>query len=157
MSAVQIHVRLTGGKQMIKALRGSEDKIVAGLRRALRRSALLIWEEASRRAPVDTGSLRADLRIRENSRRLEAAVGSSKRYAIFVHGGTRPHWPPLSAIEPWARRHGVDPFLVARAIALKGTRAQPFLRQAVESSKEKIRTKIFPDELKRALNDIIES
>ncbi len=44
------------------------------------------------------------------------------KYAIFVEENTRPHWPPIAAITPWARRHGIEPFLVARAISIRGTK-----------------------------------
>lgn len=41
-----------------------------------------------------------------------------------VAGGTRPHWPPWgpgSNLDRWSKDHGIPTFLVARAIATKGT------------------------------------
>jgi len=94
-------------------------------------------EGASKKeTPVDTGMLRGS--IQTKVRTLQAIVEPRKKYAIFVHEGTRPHWPPIGAIEGWARRHGIEPFLVARAIARHGTKARPFMREGLEVARHKI-------------------
>lgn len=54
---------------------------------------------------------------------FEASVVAGWSGAIFVERGTRPHWPPIAALAGWARRHGRNAFLVARAISRYGTRA----------------------------------
>lgn len=69
---------------------------------------------------------------------LVGEVGSTAKYWPFVEYGTRPHWPPIAAITPWANLHGIPPFLVARAIARRGTRAQPFIMPAWERQKAAI-------------------
>lgn len=57
-------------------------------------------------------------------------------YGIFVETGTRPHWPPIDPIRQWASKVGFTgpAFLVARAIASRGTRAQPFWAPGIEQS-----------------------
>jgi hypothetical protein len=71
---------------------------------------------------------------RERPSEVVGQVVFMARHSAFVHLGTRPHWPPVDALVGWARRHGfAKPFLVARAIALHGTRAVPFLADAVRS------------------------
>jgi len=77
------------------------------------------------KTPVDLGKLKRAIgftveRVRAGVYQLDLGAGDVK-YAIFVERGTRPHWPPISAIEAWAIRHGIPPFLVARAIARYGT------------------------------------
>jgi hypothetical protein len=77
------------------------------------------------KTPVDRGKLKAaiDFRVEKVGKgvyRLDLHAGGVK-YAIFVERGTRPHWPPMDAIRGWAERHGIPPFLVARAIARHGT------------------------------------
>ena len=79
--------------------------------------------------PVDTGVLRASIfgRIwREPGNRFMGEVASGKQvpYAIFVEEDTKPHFPPVAALEGWARRHNVSAFLVARAISRRGTKGR---------------------------------
>ncbi len=139
--ATEITVTIEGAERLKRAL--SDPQLLAGpVRDFLMRSALTVEVEAKRRAPVDTGRLRSS--ITHNVRPTEAIVGSNVAYAPYVEFGTRPHWPPLAAMQPWARRHGFPAgrsgaFLVARAIAMRGTRAQPYLRPAFEASLAAIR------------------
>ena len=59
----------------------------------------------------------------------------------FVEFGTKPHFPPPSALATWARRHGFGPrgeWALARAIAKRGTKARPFLVPALLESKPDI-------------------
>jgi len=77
------------------------------------------------KTPIDTGKLKRAIAFKVERKRqgvwqLDLHAGDTK-YAIFVERGTRPHWPPISALEEWAKRHGIPPFLVARAIARHGT------------------------------------
>ena len=69
---------------------------------------------------------------------MTGIVGSNVVYAPFMELGTRPHWPPRSALEVWARRHGTTAFLVCRAIARRGTKARRFLQRAVEENERRI-------------------
>lgn len=98
----------------------------------LRKSALTIEGAAKQLAPVDTGRLRSS--IASEFAPWRAQVGTTVFYAPFVEFGTRPHWPPIGALTRWGRRHGIPAFLVARAIAQRGTKAQPFFRPAIERS-----------------------
>lgn len=43
------------------------------------------------------------------------------KYAIFVERGTAPHFPPISALQGWADRHGIPVWAVALKIAREGT------------------------------------
>jgi hypothetical protein len=92
---------------------------------------------------VDTGRLKGSI-----THRLERApiggrvgwVGSPLRYAAAVHEGRRAgaRMPPVAAIRAWLVRRGGDPrmaFVVARAIAVRGIKPRPFLRQALEQSR----------------------
>lgn len=79
--------------------------------------------------PVDTGKLKASIegRVEQSGSMTRAVFGAGDTPGVIVasvEGGTRPHWPPWgpgSALEGWAKRKGIPPFLVARAIALHGT------------------------------------
>ena len=72
----------------------------------------------------------------------------------FVEFGTSPHFPPLAAMQPWARRHGFPPgnagaYLVARAIAQHGTKGRFYMKKGFEQSLNTINT------LMRALGESI--
>lgn len=52
------------------------------------------------------------------------AEGIPEAVVLSVEHGAKPHWPPWgpgSALAQWANAKGIPPFLVARAIARKGT------------------------------------
>lgn len=99
-------------------------------------------------APVDTGRLRSNWRL--SVQMLRGELTNTTNYAIFVAKGTKPHWPPIKAIEKWANRKGIPPFLVARSIARKGTKANPFFDNAVSAGQA-----IANEEFKIALDNTI--
>jgi hypothetical protein len=90
---------------------------------------------------VDTGVLRASITpgISMEGATFVGVVGSNLKYAPFVEFDTRPHWPPIKALETWAKRHGAVAFLVARAISIRGTIGKHFLQRAFDSAKDYIK------------------
>lgn len=99
--------------------------------RAVERTRIAVQNEARRRAPVDTGRLRSSIvsRTEGGGRSLGYVIGSNVNYAAAVEYGTAPHvikpkhkqalfWP--GAAHPVAQ------------VNHPGTRAQPFLRPAIE-------------------------
>lgn len=84
-------------------------------------------------APVDTGRLRASIRI--ESRRLLSlrsvyTIGSDVSYAAYVHDGTRPH--QIRPRNAKALRFVIGGRVVyARVVNHPGTRARPFLDRAL--------------------------
>ncbi len=90
--------------------------------------------------PVDTGNLRArwSSEVHYDARPMYAEVGNIVDYKDYVEHDTRPHWPPIAAVTPWAHRHGMIPFLVARAISRYGTKGAHMAQKALEDLKAKI-------------------
>jgi hypothetical protein len=109
-------------------------------RRFLDRASFALQNEARDRAPVDTSRLRNSIgrEIDSGIPPRYARVGTNTFYAPFVHEGTRPHWPPIAPLRRWAKRHGVNPYALQRAIAQRGTRPRPFLRDAVHAAEPEI-------------------
>ena len=63
-----------------------------------------------------------------------AIVEANAEYASYVEWGTRPHFPPVDALKDWAAKFLGDEklaFIVARAIAQRGTRPYNFMGQAL--------------------------
>ena len=54
--------------------------------------------------PVFTGYLRASISVQGDYGKLSVLVGSRVKYAAPVEFGSRPHTPPLSALQDWAER-----------------------------------------------------
>lgn len=119
-----------------KAIKGPE------LYRGMQTATLLVLRDAKEEAPVDTGQLRNSLSadiVMPNSRTVQGVVGSNVEHAPYMELGTKPHFPPLAALATWARRHGTNPFLVARAIATRGLVPRRYLQKAFEKNRERIK------------------
>lgn len=103
-------------------------------RRELETTSRQVMNRAKILAPVDTGRLRASIRI--ESRRLLSlrsvyTIGSDVFYAPMVHDGTRPHQiRPKSAGGVLRFRMG-GRVVYAKVVNHPGTRARPFLDDAV--------------------------
>jgi hypothetical protein len=112
----------------------------------LSRSMLSISREAKLLTPVDQGLSRASIFAHVEGGLtslppvLRGVTGGS--HAIpFLEEGTRPHWPPISALEGWAQRKLGDrslAFLVARAISRRGTKAIPMFKRSFEKLSPRI-------------------
>ena len=116
----------------------------------MRAATLLVSGAAKRNAPVDTGVLRSSITpsVRSSGQGIVGVVGSNVEYAPYMELGTRPHWPPVAALETWARRHGISAFLVARAIAKRGLKARRYLQKAFQQNVGRI-NHIFEDWVRR--------
>lgn len=92
--------------------------------------AIKIGKRAQALTPVDRGDVKKGIKVLKDSGGV--AVAATARHSIYAHEPTRPHWPPVAALQGWAKRHGIDAFLVAKAISEKGTEGVPFLKDAAE-------------------------
>lgn len=135
---VEIRLKVEGASEAAARL-GRTREVMDILNAYVRRVSFHAERSAAERAPVDTGRLRGS--IRTAFAPLRAVVGPTVHYASHVEYGTRPHWPPPGALQPWARRHGFGAgargdYLARRAIAIHGTKPQPFMRPAAQSAEE---------------------
>lgn len=107
---------------------------------AMRLAAAAVTEAAQKHAKVDTGRWRASITpaVETYGTEVVGIVGSNLAYAPFAHEDTRPHWPPMSALAVWARRHRTTAFVVARAIARRGTKGDHAITRAVEEKEDLI-------------------
>lgn len=110
---------------------------------AMHAATLRVERSAKQNVPVDTGRLRAsiasEIRVEGlGGTSVKGVVGSNVVYAPYVELGTRPHFPPIGALEAWARRRGMNAFLVARAISRRGTKGTRYLQRAFEQNQVEI-------------------
>lgn len=131
------------------------DTVAPFLRRASQAAAFTVERESKKKSPIDTGRLRSSIATSLGilNRGITSIVQTNVNYAAAVHEGTRPHFPPYKQLEGWAKRRGMNAFLVARGISRKGTKAQPFMRDAVMEKKDTINN-IYGDEIENAMKAI---
>ena len=132
-----IEIKIDGLKELQKAFNKAPEIVVEVLAPVLQKSLILLQGSARQFVQKDTSTLASKI-ITKTENALSGEVLADTDYAVFVHEGSKPHWPPIDAIEPWANRHGIPPFMAARSIATKGTKANPFFDYAKEAKQADI-------------------
>lgn len=137
-ATVQVQVR--GLDRVQRGLAGAPDNLADETRSAMTASLLLLEGDQRRLAPRDTGRLQGSIThtITGRGANLTGRAGPSVRYGVFVEHGTRAHYPPIAPISGWARRHGMSPYALARAIGRRGTRAQAFVAPSLNRNRARI-------------------
>lgn len=136
---MSLTIQIVGADRLASTLGKAASDVSPELKGAMTTSLLLIESDARRGVKRDTGRLQNSITHSISGNGLEGKVGPSVAYGLYVEMGRRPgKMPPISAVEGWARRHGINPFLVARAIGRKGIKAQPFLIPAFEKNQRRI-------------------
>lgn len=108
------------------------------LKRALNRGAIILQRAERQEAPRDTSNM-ANLISIIDVGSMEVMISPRANYAEPIHNGRLPgNPPPASALESWARRKGLNPYAVSKSIGQKGTKPNPFVARALESSQDAI-------------------
>lgn len=139
-----LSVKIKGIDKLQAAFKKSPKLVKDTLDPAIKKALIAIQAKSTPHIPTDRGFLRNSNRIAMSI--LRGVLDNSSPYSTFVHEGTKPHFPPISAVEGWSKRHGISPFLVARAIAQRGTKGVPFYDKGINDAKQ-ILDKIFNDAL----------
>ncbi|WP_405554336.1 HK97 gp10 family phage protein [Streptomyces sp. NBC_01171] len=118
-------------RQYERGLRRVIGRMSDDVARAVEATRIDVQNEARRRAPVDTGRLRSSIvsRAEGSGRSLGYVIGSNVNYASAVEYGTAPH-----VIKPKHKKALYWPGAAHPVAQVNhpGTRAQPFLRPAIE-------------------------
>lgn len=136
-----VKIQVVGGAELRRVM--NDPNLVRGpLQVFLRKAAFVAESNMKQEAPVDTGRLRSSIMTQIEP--LRAAVGPTVTYAPYVEYGTRPHWPPKGALQPWAGRHGFPAgakgdWLVRFIIFKRGTKPHPYVRPAAKKSEPEIK------------------
>jgi len=111
----------------------------------IQRATNIVQNHAKIEAPVDTGRLRGSITSQINVRTssyfdpvVEGIVGTNVKYGLYMEAGTKPHMPPISALETWARRHHTTAWSVALAIAKHGTKPRNYFDKAFKIAAPKV-------------------
>ena len=128
-------------EQVVRDIRGTP------MVNAIKQATMLVQRSAKKRAPVDTGRLRASIlpEVRKQVRAVQGVVGTNVSYGPYMETGTGKfgrggtHWPPTAALAVWAERHGMSAFVAARAIGRRGGLiGRKYLQGAVDENRTKI-------------------
>ena len=113
----RLRVRVEGAEQIVKALKGMDDKASKVLTSAAKAGGEIALSDAKRNCPVNTGALRDSIKMNVNkvtNTKADVKIDYDKsiKYGVFVELGTR------------------------------GRAANPFMRNAVDKNQDKINSKI---------------
>lgn len=118
-------------------------KIRANVANQLNRLGTMTASNLRKAAPRFTSNMVNQMRASKASQdHLEVVITAGAAYTLAVDKGTKPHFPPVAALIPWAKRHplfGVTPemsaFLIAKAISQRGTKARNFIEPVITPAK----------------------
>ncbi|MFZ5658766.1 MAG: hypothetical protein ACOY5C_02790 [Pseudomonadota bacterium] len=143
---VQAEIR---SRAVREAFRRAPAVMERHLGRAVRRGAAEIAREARGLAPKAHATLTQSIRDQALSP-LVSRVAAGVAYAAYVEAGTGPGGRPSArSLLDWIKAKGISPrdptlspadlaFVLSRAIAARGTRAQPFLRPAAQRQASRV-------------------
>lgn len=136
-----IGVKIEGLERVERTFREGPEVVSDEIGKGMKRSVKRVGTSVQKYTPVDRNRLRGSITdaVERSGAKTTGIVGTKVDYAPHVEFGTRPHWPPLAALEVWARRHGTTAFLVARAIARRGTAAREMFKRGLEENVEWIK------------------
>lgn len=146
---MNLSISLGGLQSFAQGLRESPEYTDRQLQEAMTEATLLVQREWQENLPRVSGltarSITSD--VASTPAGVLGVVSSSQPNALFLELGTRPHMPPVAAIEPWVKAVlGISEpkevkrvaFLVARKIAREGTPAQHPMARAVQSTEGQV-------------------
>lgn len=128
-----IEIRIEGLEKLQAGLSAGPTTLASEVRTAMQAGSLLIEGTARGLAPKDTGRLAGSIthKISGGGANLQSRIGPSVAYGPFAEKGRRAGTPPpVGAVRGWATRHGMNPYVLARAIGRKGTKGKPYMEPA---------------------------
>lgn len=139
---MKVTVDLIGEKELDQALKKMGEEKRREIKREVYASGVDVQTEAKEKLKEtgawDLGNLANTIIVDPVKGGMIAEVGPTAPYGPYVEGGTRPHFPPLDALEGWARRHGFESaWPICKVIAERGLPARPFLLPAFLMVKDK--------------------
>ena len=149
-------IKIEGLKELQKSFSKSPEMTKRIMGEAMDLSVMRIKNTAKSKAPVDTGRLRNSIKdkVKFAIRDITGVVNADVKYAPWVEFGRRSgKAPPASALRTWARKRGINEFALAKAIARKGVKAQPFMQPAIRQN-EAIIGKIFESGLSALVKNL---
>jgi len=139
---MKVTVDVIGEKELDRALKKMGEEKRREIKREVYASGVDVQTEAKEKLKEtgawDLGNLANTIIVDPVKDGMIAEVGPTAPYGHYVELGTKKHFPPLDALEGWAKRHGFDSaWPICKAIAERGLPARPFLFPAFLMVKDK--------------------
>jgi len=136
--AASLNIEIPGLGRLLDDLKAAGPYGAKQLKSALNRGAIRLQRAERIEAPRDTSNLAANINIIELGE-FEVMISPKANYAEAIHKGRLPgSAPPVSALEGWARRKGINPYAVQKSIQRKGTKPNPFVARALDNERQGI-------------------
>lgn len=147
---MNVAIEMTGWNELQAAFRKAPHVLREELGRAMTEADQLLEREVKDLTPTASGLTRNSIFSHEQSLESGAlgVVGTAQPHAVYVELGTRPHFPPLEPLQDWVRTklglpekevRGVA-YLIARAIAARGTPAVGMFHRAFARNRNQVET-----------------
>jgi len=132
---VIVTMKMEGSKELRRDLQRISKEKRAQIKKETYASGLDVKKRAMKnlkeRESWDTGNLANSILAEQSGDGETCEIGPTAPYGPYVEFGTKKHFPPLDALEDWARRHGFDSaWPICKAIAERGLPARPYLLPA---------------------------
>lgn len=110
-------------------------KIEANIKKTLESIGLYVTGEAKKRSPIDTGNLRGSITHETDMQEEKVRIGTNVEYAPYMEFGTGIYAENGKGRKTsWTYRNRQG-----QVVVTNGSKAQPFLRPAIEENIEIIR------------------
>lgn len=144
---MRVTVTARGKEEIEQALRKMSSDSKREFKKEVYASGLDVQREArselKNMKAWDLGNLANSIEVDLTNGGMTAEIRPTAPYGPYVEYGTKKHFPPLEALEGWARRHGFDSaWPICRAIAERGLPARPYLFPAWLIVKERFYSRI---------------
>lgn|SRR3990167_1151960 len=146
--AVEVQIKIKNLKEIKSAFHKAPALMTKNLNEAIRQTIFFVESRAVSNAPARTARLRGS--AYRDFQPLRGEVGFKAFYALYVHEGTKAHLILPSKKKALFWKGAAHPM---RAVRHPGTKANPFLRKAIEQSEKNI-DKFFEQAVENTLNTI---
>lgn len=124
-----------GFKELQRYLKKKSKEKAMEARKEVYASALDVQKQAKLNLKAlkawDTGNLANTILVDRVDGGEAAEIGPTAPYGPYVEFGTKPHFPPMDALEDWAKRHGFDSaWPICKVISERGLPENPYLLPA---------------------------
>lgn len=148
-----IKIEIKNIERLHDALSRSPQTVGKHMQEAIQLASMIYFTEVQRIIPADTSNMART--TRRDIFPLRAEIYPTASYAAAVHEGTRPHYVSPEALKRWAAHKGLNPYAVAKSIAKKGTKSQPFMINAFDKVQNDLPGP-FEKAIDKILNEITE-
>jgi hypothetical protein len=146
---IPVTYQLKGADELAAAFEAAPELVRRRLNVYLNGATMYLQQEIQERTPTSGhGTLRASFtsEVHDLGDSVVGVVGSPLAYAIPVELGTRPHFPPVDAIEDWVNvKLGITgpegkrvAYAIARKIAARGTNGALMVRRGFDAAEPEL-------------------